>query len=194
MSWFGIAESLLPSTRSKIIAALSIALVPTIYALFTDLPASWLPKSDSEKYLVRLLVTETTAFLGLLTTFLSVIYDFNAKPSLKKAIDEADNRLRQNAIDDLSEELSWAIHYLLNKQVSSDDDLAKWEIEFKKWCNKVSEMLNNRKYFTKSDQLHFDRLGLVPPANYAGSFNKRHEWLVSQLNLKFERLRDIIKN
>jgi hypothetical protein len=32
----------------------------------------------------------------------------------------------------------------------------------------------------------------VPTTNFAHSFNKHHEWLVSQLNLKFDRLRDVI--
>ena len=100
--------------------------------------------------------------------------------------------LRQKAIDDLAEDLSWAIHHLLNKPVSNESEVAQWESEYKAWCQKVSTKLENRAFFTRADQLHFDRLGFVPPANFAGSYNKRHDWLVSQLNLKFERLRDVI--
>jgi hypothetical protein len=100
--------------------------------------------------------------------------------------------LRQKAIDDLAEDLSWAIHHLLNKHVSNEPEVAQWESEYKAWCEKVSKKLENRAFFTRADQLHFDRLGFVPPANFAHSFNQRHEWLVSQLNLKFERLRDVI--
>jgi hypothetical protein len=100
--------------------------------------------------------------------------------------------LRQVSIDELAEELSWAIHHLLNRSVGSNTDLVDWEENFRSWCRRVSVKLENRAFFTRADQLHFDRLGLVPPANFAGSFNQRHEWLVSQLSLKFDRLRDVI--
>ena len=100
--------------------------------------------------------------------------------------------LRQKAIDALAEDLSWAIHNLLNKPISNDSEVAAWESEFKEWCQKVSTKLEQRAFFTRADQLHFDRLGFVSPANFGGSYNQRHEWLVSQLKLKFERLRDVI--
>ena len=100
--------------------------------------------------------------------------------------------LRQKAIDDLAENLSWAIHHLLNKPVSNESEVALWESEFTTWCQIVSTKLENRAFFTRADQLHFDRLGFVPPANFGGSYNQRHEWLVSQLKLKFDRLRDAI--
>jgi hypothetical protein len=100
--------------------------------------------------------------------------------------------LRQQAIDSLAEDVSWAIHNLLNRQVSSDAELVKWETDFGTWCERVSKKLENRAFFTRADQLHFDRLGLVPSAGFASSYNTRHEWLVSQLGLKFDRLRDVI--
>jgi hypothetical protein len=100
--------------------------------------------------------------------------------------------LRQSAIDDVAEDLSWAVHNLLNKPVSNEGEVASWESDFRTWCDKVSKKLERRAFFTRADQLHFDRLGFVPPANFGGSYNQKHEWLVSQLRLKFERLRDVI--
>ena len=100
--------------------------------------------------------------------------------------------LRQRAIDDLAEDLSWAITNLLNKPVSSEAEVAQWESDYQTWCKLVSEKLENRAFFTRADQLHFDRLGFVPLTNYAGSYDSRHKWLVSQLSLKFERLRDVV--
>jgi len=100
--------------------------------------------------------------------------------------------LRQQAIDALAEDLSWAIHHLLNRPVATEAEVAQWELDYRAWCERVSQKLENRAFFTRADQLHFDRLGFVPSANFAGSFNQRHAWLASQLNLKFERLRDVI--
>jgi hypothetical protein len=100
--------------------------------------------------------------------------------------------LRQRAIDALAEDLSWAISELLNRRVSDETEVAEWECDYRIWCGKVSKKLENRAFFTRADQLHFDMLGFVPPAHFAGSVNERHEWLVSQLKLKFDRLRDVI--
>lgn len=193
MAWFDLAEKFFPSTRSKFIAAISIALVSSVYAFFKDLPASWLPSSEPETFLIRLLLTLVVACSGIVATFISVVCDYNTGPNLKEAINEARGRVRQNEIDDLAEDLSWAIHNLLNKPVSSEGEVSQWELEFRAWCEKVSKKLENRAAFTRADQLHFDRLGFVPPANFAGSFNQHHERLISQLKLKFERLREILK-
>ena len=100
--------------------------------------------------------------------------------------------LRQSAIDDLAEDLSWAIHNLLNKTVSEESQVSQWDSEYRMWCQRVSKKLENRAFFTRADQLHFDRLGFVPAVTLPSAFNKYHEWLVSQLNLKFDRLRDVI--
>jgi hypothetical protein len=99
---------------------------------------------------------------------------------------------QQRAIDDLSEELSWAIRELLNQKPrpSTDDEVAQWEEKFRNWCEKVSGKLDNRAFFTRADQLHFDRLGFVDQISMSG--NERLDWLLSQLRIKFERLRDVI--
>lgn len=93
--------------------------------------------------------------------------------------------LRQKAIDDLAEDLSWAIHNLLNRTVTNAAEVTHWETEYRTWCEKISKKLGRRAFFTRADQLHFNRLGFVPPAKFGGSFNQKHEWLVSQLKLKF---------
>ena len=100
--------------------------------------------------------------------------------------------LRQRAIDDLAEDLSWAIHDLLNKGVANELDVASWESEYRAWCQRVSTKLGNRAFFARADQLHFDRLGVVLSVPFVGRYNQHPAWLVSQLNLKFERLRDVI--
>ena len=100
--------------------------------------------------------------------------------------------LRQQAIDALAEDLSWAIHHLLNRVVATQAELVQWEADFNAWCERVSAKLDNRAFFTRADQLHFDGLGFVPSTSLAGNYNQRHSWLLSQLSLKFERLRDVI--
>lgn len=100
--------------------------------------------------------------------------------------------LRQRAIDDLAEDVSWAIDHLLNRAVSSQADVSTWQSDYGTWCQRVTEKLGNRAFFTRADQLHFNSLGFVPPANFASSYDQHHEWLVSQLRMKFERLRDVI--
>lgn len=99
---------------------------------------------------------------------------------------------RQRAINELAEELSWAIDDLLNRdpRPNANDEIAAWERDFRLWCDKVSKLLENGAFFTRADQLHFDRLGFVPRLTMSGTVH--FDWLLGQLKLKFERLRDVI--
>jgi len=191
MPWFPIVEKFLPSTRSKLIAAVTIAVTAGVYAGFKELPPSWLPTSQSEAFLLRLTATLAVALAGVVLSFISVAIDYRAS-SENQTGKGVVNSSRQKAIDELAEELSWAIHDLLNKNISSNEELSQWEKEYRSWCQRVSDKLKNRDFFTRANELHFDRLGFVPQTPFTGSFNSHHEWLISQLKLKFERLRDII--
>jgi hypothetical protein len=99
---------------------------------------------------------------------------------------------QQKAIDELAEDMAWAIRHLLNRdpRPSTDEEVAQWEKDFREWCNAISKKLDNRAFFTRADQLHFDRLGFVDPLIMSG--HKRFNWLLAQLRLKFERLRDVL--
>jgi len=99
---------------------------------------------------------------------------------------------RQKVIDSLAEDMSEAIADLVNRDpkpmTESDYDL--FQANYHQWIAKVSKKLENRAFFTRADQLHFDRLGYLDPITMHG--NQRMDWLHSQLKLKFERLRDVI--
>jgi len=99
---------------------------------------------------------------------------------------------RQKAIDDLAEDLSWAINNLLNRNPcpSTQTDIDNWAKEYRGWCAKISGQLDSRAFFTRADQLHFDRLGFIDPIQMSGQPN--YDWWLGQLRLKFERLRDVI--
>lgn len=104
---------------------------------------------------------------------------------------------KQMAIDDLAEDLSWAIHNLLNRKVKSDPDLDQVKADIDTWCDKISGKLENRTFFTRADQLHFDRLGAVPNKGWDIAYmahpnDGRHNYVLNNLNLKFDRLRDIL--
>jgi hypothetical protein len=99
---------------------------------------------------------------------------------------------QQKAIDALAEDLSWAIHHLLNRNppATTKGDVEAWVKDFHEWCGKVSKQLENRAFFTRADQLHFDRLGFIDPVEMSG--HPKLDRHLSQLRLKFERLRDVI--
>ncbi len=99
---------------------------------------------------------------------------------------------KQIAIDDLAEDISWVIANILNKQPrpNTDDGAREFEGEFQTWCSKVSKKLENRAFFTRADQLHFDRLGFVPAIGMAAHPKVNH--ILEMLSLKLDRLRDII--
>jgi hypothetical protein len=99
---------------------------------------------------------------------------------------------KQQVIDDLAEDIAWAIKNLVNRKPrpSTDEEVTEWERDFRRWYEGVSKKLENRAFFTRADQLHFDMLGFVDPIVMSG--HGRLDWLLGQLKMKFERLRDVI--
>ena len=116
--------------------------------------------------------------LGLAIIFLSLRFNVWSK--------------KQQVIDDLAEEISWAIQNLVNRnpRPTTNQEVAQWEADFRSWYKRVSGKLEDRAFFTRADQLHFDMLGFVEPIGMTGI--PRLDWLLSQLKLKFDRLRDVI--
>jgi hypothetical protein len=92
---------------------------------------------------------------------------------------------KQHVIDDLAEDMAWAVHNLLNRSPtpSTPQTIAAWEADFRNWCDRISRKLENRAFFTRADQLHFDVLGIFQPIAVAGhAVGLAH--LESQLNEK----------
>jgi len=79
---------------------------------------------------------------------------------------------------------------LANRHITQTADAEAFERDYNEWCSKVSKKLEQRAFFTKSDQLHFERLGFIDALTMTGQV--KYDWWLSQLRLKFERLRDII--
>jgi hypothetical protein len=100
---------------------------------------------------------------------------------------------KQQVIDDLAEDMAWAVHNLLNRSPtpSTEEMIGTWDVDFNAWCGRVSERLGNRAFFTRADQLHFDVLGIMEPIAVAGHLMALSH-LETQLNEKLKRLRDII--
>lgn len=99
---------------------------------------------------------------------------------------------KQEAIDHLAEDMAWAINSLLNQnpRPSIKPEIDQWEAEYQAWCRKISKQLENRAFFTRADQLHFEMLGFVTPISMTGL--AKLDWLLGMLKTKFERLRDVI--
>lgn len=93
----------------------------------------------------------------------------------------------------MADRLDWAIHNLLNRNPlpKTTAEVAQWERDYQDWCDDISRKLGNRVFFTRADQLHFDTLGFVEPVTVTG--NPELDRLLSQLRLKIERLRDVIR-
>lgn len=105
---------------------------------------------------------------------------------------------RRKIVDDLAEELSWAINDLLNRTIHNDADLDHLDVDFKKWGEKVTRKIgDNKAFFSKADRIHFERLGRVQKFKWNDSYcasttDGRHDHIRNMLSLKLDRLRDII--
>jgi hypothetical protein len=73
---------------------------------------------------------------------------------------------------------------------ATPDQIEKWKKDFEAWCDRVSKKLENRAFFTRADQLHFDRLGFVlPVAMQAPSTRDPKRTWVGHSRCRFEPLR-----
>jgi hypothetical protein len=63
--------------------------------------------------------------------------------------------------------------------------------EYSKWCEGVDRVLANTAYFTRSDALHFQRLGVFLPVIIAQHPGADHT--LAMLTEKIKPLRDVIE-
>jgi hypothetical protein len=89
--------------------------------------------------------------------------------------------------------MATAVHNLLNRSPtpSTDQEIAVWKADFEDWCARDSRKLENRAFFTRAEQLHFDVLGIMEPIAVQGHLIALSH-LETQLNEKLKRLRDVI--
>jgi len=99
---------------------------------------------------------------------------------------------KQKVVDALAEEIAWAIRELVNRKPEpiTAEQIDAFKADFEAWCGKVSKRLENRTFFTRADQLHFDYLGFVDPLLMSG--RQPLDKLLGQLRMKVDRLRDVI--
>lgn len=67
-------ESLLPGAWSKVLFVLSPALSTVLYTRFPDLPSSWLPTSEPEKFLIRILLSGSILLLGSVSLVITLVH------------------------------------------------------------------------------------------------------------------------
>ncbi len=128
-----------------------------------------------------------SVFIGVAVLLLLLWVNFGRPLSRRKHY-----RAKQRAIDELSDSLSNIIGDLLNRRVTSAAALGQWEHDYNAWCADVSERIGG--VFTRTEQVHFDRLGLVPENLFGIRYNAHHNHLLNQLGLKIKRLREILRD
>jgi hypothetical protein len=105
-------------------------------------------------------------------------------------------RTKQQSLDQLSENISRAIRDLVNMPrsgpglVNGETFANTLASGYSAWCTEVDRILEDKRHFTQSDLLHFQRLGFIQPIHMTGHSGADHT--LAMLNLKIERLRDII--
>jgi len=159
---------------------------------------------DANKGLTTALIAGLTILLIFPLTFAIKLITIPAKldaglrNQLQIFTDEQEQRTeRQNAIDDLAEEINWATQDLVNpdphplREGAPSDAIARWRAQCDEWFGKISKKLSNRQFFTRAQQLHFDVLTKVDQVVSIGNMEFGHYYNI--LHTKISRLRDIIE-
>ena len=94
------------------------------------------------------------------------------------------------AVDELAELRSEAIHDILNRNVTTDDEVAALAEFVSEWWQRVMNVLEQN--FSKAEQLNFSRLGSVPNVKFPHAYNAQHAKILREFALQERRMLDII--
>jgi hypothetical protein len=193
-AWTDTLRALSLDTTDRVVVRLLQALAVAAVAWFV------LGFADASTA-VRLLATPLVVLLILPIVFVWKLIvapsklDAELTSQLKVETDEA---TRQQLIDDIAEEIRWAVDNLINPKPypRTMGDAADMAVDFKslqtktdEWCERVNNKLADRSVFTHGDQVNFGSLGAVPLVQTYGE--PRLDWLHSANVLRLERLREI---
>lgn len=81
MSLDTFLEDVLPTKWSRRLAVATIALATGAYNLPSILPSSWLPNSQEQIFLLRVMLLETTALLGAFVVIVLLVVEVHASRS-----------------------------------------------------------------------------------------------------------------
>jgi hypothetical protein len=107
----------------------------------------------------------------------------------------AERAEKEAAIDEITNEIAWAIDNLVNQKpyplntANPGAAVAALVARHRLWTEQVAKKLENRAVFNLSDQTHFDHLGHIQTINMTQHLQFDH--LQSMLKLQLERLREI---
>jgi hypothetical protein len=113
----------------------------------------------------------------------------------ERAAAAAKKAARDVLLDQIANEISWAIDNLVNPKPSPlstpypDGAISVFEQKCNDWVEKVNKLLENAEVFNQRDRTDFSHLGFIQPIQMTQ--NTRLDHIFSQLNLRLDRLREV---
>lgn len=191
-AWADTLHALGLETTDKVVVRLLTAIV--------SVAAVWLVLGSTATGLS--IVARAFAALSVLLIFPAIfVWKFITAPSKMDAElssqlkVEADEATKQKAIDDIADEIKFAVDNLINPTPfptstgDPDGECRRLQTKVDDWVSRVSSKLADRSIFTKGDQIHFDSLGSIELLMRYG--HPKLDWLHSMLVLRLDRLREI---
>lgn len=147
--------ALLPNRASRWIALLTIIATPLSYQYCPDLFSLFPKLQESNKVLLRLLLTETVALFGLSLLVASLIFYNHKLPNIKPILEAANKRMKKIGVgvllprfgvywDDSKEPYCPSCKTLLSQSVFDLDAGKKTRLECMK-CGEYLSLINNGK-------------------------------------------------
>ena len=100
------------------------------------------------------------------------------------------SRVKQGALDALSELRTEGIDEVWAKSPTSDQQLTEWDLRRKDWERRVLELVETR--FQRADFLNVASLGEVTPSAYGHAYNVGHARLLSYVARRLEVIESML--
>jgi hypothetical protein len=138
-------------------------------------------------------------FLLNLLFFTPAELNAEANEKISALQQQQSTKQERQAVADLADEIDWATQNLLNPtphpltRAKQEPAIEKWRAICEGWIAKVSAKLENKKYFTHHQKLHFDTLANVDQIISPHHGPKRFVHMYNIVSTKIQRLRDLIE-
>lgn len=162
-------ESLMPGAWSKVLFLGSLVLCIGLYKFFPDLPKSWLPQTEAETFLIRILLSGSVLLFGSVSLIINLLHH---------------NRKIESELSDLKKQNTAYFHQVSSLNTDKNTLQALLYETKQNFDNLTAKQISLRESNSKLDELN--KIHLSEIARLSGAANEFREEFIAMRNQAVE--------